>query len=146
MFFFFEPEKLPLFTTELERFERVLSIVRAVHPQMTTATLVTLIGLARRQEMLWSRQLTLPEFADEMGMAYTSLLRNLDLLSEGSSKTSGLGLIEKGIDAVNQKERRLRITQDGLSLLNRIEILLGADPTEVGRHVLIYPAARDSKK
>lgn len=126
MFFFFlglTPQRT--FDPVLERLESVLALTRETYPKMSVSALHTLIYLARREQRALSAEgWPLTEIAKEIGLPYASLGRNLDLLGEGVGEAKGLGLLERGIDPKNSKERRIMLTDKGVELINSfVEIL-----------------------
>ena len=119
MFFLFQKEH-PSFGPELTRFQHALRCIQEIHPQMSVSALAAFVTLARRQEDIWEKALSLADVAAELGMPYNSFIRTTELLGEGGKKVKGLGLIEKGMDPKDRKSRRVIITAAGRHVLEDI--------------------------
>lgn len=122
------PDILPDISSELHRLETALARIRDLYPNMTVGTMATFLALAREQERNWDGRRPLKRVAEEMGINYPTLTRHVDVLGAGVASSGGLGLVEKRIDADSSlKERRVALTERGLSLLHEIQSVLNPD-------------------
>lgn len=111
------PDLLLEIPAELYRLENALARVRDLYPNMTVGALATFLALAREQERNWDARRSLKPVAEEMNVNYPTL-----------TSSGGLGLIEKRVDEDSSlKERRVALTERGLSLLQEIQRILAAD-------------------
>ncbi|MDF1608616.1 hypothetical protein PZ897_10550 [Hoeflea sp. YIM 152468] len=112
MFFFQQPETLPVFGPEIEKLERILDVLRELDLRMTIGALSAFVFIARRLHVLASGDENLRNIAHEMQIPYPSLLRHTDLLSEGiPQKIEGIRLFEKGRIRTTSERGRLSLPQ-----------------------------------
>lgn len=120
-FFFLDPKEMPVFGRGLEKLEQSLDCLREVDPGMPIGGAAALIHLARRLPTLASGSINLRDVASEMQLAYPTFLRHTDILSEGATGTRQLKLIEKGVHPKDKRARQVRLTNDGLILLEKLD-------------------------
>jgi len=125
-FFFMDPKDAPVFGHGLGRFEQGLDLLRQIDPIMPIGAASSFVHIARRLPALYGGSMNLRGVADEMGLNYTTFMRNADLLSEGGANVRQLNLLEKGISPNNKKARQFRLTDKGLDLLEKIDKVLSS--------------------
>lgn len=98
--------------------ERILSIFRSHHPELTLGTFQTFIYVARRAAVTaaTSDPVTIKSVAEALKMPYPTAARHCDILSAGLAGKLGLNWISK-TSMLDGKSKRLQLTNVGLQLL-----------------------------
>jgi DNA-binding MarR family transcriptional regulator len=112
-----------------------VDVVRAVDSTMSVGALAAFLHVAKRIPDLAGGETSLRDIADEMGVAPTSLARQIDLLAEGATTAvRGLNLLEKGVHPADKRQRQVRLTPDGMRLLSKLSAVMGGaqDPNKSG--------------
>jgi DNA-binding MarR family transcriptional regulator len=122
-FFFIDPADIPVFTPGLGTLESSLDLLMAIDPGMPIGAAAALIRMGRRMPALATGQETLKSISSQMEVPYATFLRHTDLLSDGAKGTKALRLIEKGIHPDDRRARQIRLTPEGLSLLQQLDDL-----------------------
>ena len=127
-FFFFDPETLSQYETSrlpgLARLQELTDVIRRIDASMTIGALAALLCIAQRKPALMSGPpVTLRYLARELGVATSTLQRQLDLLGDGGSGGGGLRLIEKKAYPSDRRQRPLALTEEGRRLLLTISAI-----------------------
>jgi DNA-binding MarR family transcriptional regulator len=124
-FFFLDPIDMPIFSREFANFEKGLDLLRRADPTMTVNTASTLIHIARALPMLAAGQITLREIAREMNIPYSSVIRAVEVLTDGgTTRQKALGLLEKGVHPKDRRARQFRLSEKGARLLGELDGVL----------------------
>lgn len=130
MFFFFLDSEAAA-QLELSQLEglavlrRLTDAVRAVAPTISVGALAALVHITRRgSERVAGTNASLRDMARALGVAPSSLQRQLDLLGDGGRAGGGLGFIRKCPDHVDKRQRLLTITESGRRLLYELAGIL----------------------
>ena len=125
MFFLFSEEmQAEPFNFELRKFGTALKVANKLHATITVSSLSTFLYIAQEQQYIYDNKLSMQEIALRMGIPYTSLARQIKLLSGGVGDSSGLGLIDHGIEQSNSKIRILSISEKGKYFLKELDRVL----------------------
>lgn len=122
-FFWMDPSEIPTFGQGLSKVDASLELLRAVNPGMPIGAVAAFVRIGRSMPMLASGQDTLKSISAQMQVPYATFLRHTDLLAEGAPGTKALRLIEKGVHPEDRRARQVRLTSDGLALLQQLDDL-----------------------
>lgn len=111
MFFFF----LDRLTSqeEIQALRSALAEARRVVPDLSVATLTTFLDLAARAR---DEPVTTKDMTKACAIPYARLMRHVEVLSEGSRRSPGHGLLEKAINPVDRRAE-VRLSLKGHMLL-----------------------------
>ncbi|WP_158871449.1 MarR family winged helix-turn-helix transcriptional regulator [Antarcticirhabdus aurantiaca] len=104
----------------VQAFKAGIEVVRNVHPSMTIGMLYTLLTAAEYYDIHFMQKKDMSALAEQVGVPYTTLVRQVELLGEGIAKRGGLGLVEKHSAPYNGKAKIVRITDEGLRMMQSI--------------------------
>jgi len=111
----------------LDDLVRLVDVARAVDPAMSVGTLASFLHVVKQSPALARGDFTLKTIASEMGVAPSSLGRQVDLLCSGAQSTiRGLNLLEKGVLPGDRRQRQVRLTERGIHLLTEMSKVLDA--------------------
>jgi hypothetical protein len=120
MFFFFYPPGEDFdYGESMRRLHRSLEVARSAAPNISVSTLASFVAVAVHCKELTSLETSLPQFARRIGIPYSRLLRELDVLSDGTPDRPGLRLLDKFLDPEAPRYRKF------LPSLNGQKVLLG---------------------
>jgi DNA-binding MarR family transcriptional regulator len=97
-----------------------------VDKEMSVGTLAAFIRVARRIPALAAGALSLRAVAEEMGVGYSSLLRQTDVLAAGAPSVRSLDLLEKVIRPDDRRSRDVVLTERGEALMKAISSCMAA--------------------
>jgi DNA-binding MarR family transcriptional regulator len=137
--FFMDPKDWRSFPSA-ERFEAGLDAVCAVDREMTVGTLSAFVRVARRIPALTSGALSLRAVSEQMGVGYSSLLRQTDVLAAGGPSVRSLDLLEKVIRPDDRRVRDVLLTERGEALMNSISACMEA-PLSKPKTTQVVPKA-----
>lgn len=146
-FFFMDPVEVARYQgacfPHLTKVEEFVEVARAADATMSIGTLAAFVRVARLIPQLAANELTLRDIAEMMDVPYTSFVRQVDLLCEGTAAVRGLNLLEKGVHPEDRRARQVRLTKKGGQLLHRLCLCMG--PTR-GTNGQIQPKPNDTRR
>jgi DNA-binding MarR family transcriptional regulator len=130
-FFFLDADQLAEMQARqfpfLDDLVRLVDVARAVDPAMSIGTLASFLHVVKQSPALARGDFTLKTIASAMGVAPSSLGRQVDLLCSGTQSTiRGLNLLEKGMWPGDRRQRQVRLTERGIHLLAELSKVLEA--------------------
>lgn len=119
-FLFYDPENAPDYGASLIRLTNILDIARDFVPEVSTDTLATFLIVCSQGAQLAGLTKTFPQLAKERGIPYSRLMRQLDLLSDGTPSAPGHKLLDKIIDPRSKRNRKYIPSQRGDLLIRKM--------------------------
>lgn len=119
-FLFYNAENAPNYGAPLISLVRVLDVARDFVPELSIDTLATFLIVCSQGAELADLTKTFPQLAKERGIPYSRLMRQLDLLSDGTPSAPGHRLLDKIIDPRSKRNRKYIPSQKGDLLIRKM--------------------------
>lgn len=100
--------------TNFDHVIRFMELLRAVYVDMTLSQAQTFLAVAE------NKHLTQTTLSDMLGLSSSAVSRNIYVLSTGSRRVEGLGLINVDLDPHDRRYRVVTLTPKGRSLVQSL--------------------------
>lgn len=119
-FLLYNPESAPSYGAPLVHITCILDAAREFVPEISVDTLATFLVVCSQGAELAGLTKTFPQLAKERGIPYSRLMRQLDLLSDGTPSAPGHKLLDKIIDPRFKRNRKYIPSKRGDLLIRKM--------------------------
>jgi DNA-binding MarR family transcriptional regulator len=105
----------------LQFLHAAIDVLNDVHPRMSVSTVQTLLYIAGSQDPSVPSQINLTELGKQLQVPYSTLIRHIEILGEGTPTKSGLNLVERVSIPGQRKEQYVRLSYKGVDLISEVK-------------------------
>lgn len=92
-----------------------------IHPRMSVGTAQTFLYVANNHDDPASQKINMTQLCKHLAIPYSSLMRHVEILGEGSPGKPGLNLIVRVAVPGQRKEQYVELSVHGVDLIDRIK-------------------------
>jgi DNA-binding MarR family transcriptional regulator len=105
----------------LQFLHATIDVLNNIHPRMSVSTVQTLLYIAGSQDPSAPSQINLTELGKQLRVPYSTLIRHIEILGEGTPTKIGLNLVERVSIPGQRKEQYVRLSYKGIDLFSEVK-------------------------
>lgn len=107
--------------TGLQFLRAAIDVLNNIHPRMSVSTVQTLLYIAGSHDPSAPTQINLTELGKQLRVPYSTLIRHIEILGEGTPAKNGLNLVERVSIPGQRKEQYVRLSYKGVDIIQEIK-------------------------
>jgi DNA-binding MarR family transcriptional regulator len=107
--------------TGLQFLHATIDVLNRIHPRMSVSTVQTLLYIAGTQDPSAPSRINLTELGKQLRVPYSTLIRHIEILGEGTPIKTGLNLVERVNMPGQRKEQYVRLSHKGVDLISEVK-------------------------